>query len=190
MVAGTCDLFEVQLPFFLDGIDTVNGVAPTGPNDQIAIDSSNIDGAQIDVLFGECSLYSDCISIADIINTALREGIVVGFDAARNQLWHFLIDGWDSATSIGATFSEDGANGHLSVTLAAGGELTYEVPTDPTALFFCARGETEAGRVVQFIRTMSDLPSLLSNFMVDTAFVGLMTSALSILNSGVKRFGC
>ncbi len=173
IIAGNYELVEVQPRFFVDGIDTVDGVVHSGTNDRITIDSSNIDGAQLDILFGERSIHPDFISIADLVNSALREGVVIGLDTSGNPLWHSTMNGWENATSVDATFSTSGTSGHLSVTLDSGQQQAYLVPTDPAAGFFRIMGTTDAGQVVQFVGTMSDFQPLHSAAVVDAAFADL-----------------
>ncbi len=152
---GVYTLIEVQPKFFLDGIDTVSGVRHTGLNDRITI-TSDMDLARLEVGFGERSLHPNFINIADSLNTALREGIVVGFDAQGNQLWYALLNGWGGVTSVSATLSGGGATAKLSVSRGSASDLTFTVPTAPTQGQFRVRGETSEGRVVQFIGTMAE----------------------------------
>lgn len=152
---GVYTLIEVQPRFFLDGIDTVSGVRHTGPNDRITI-TSDMDLGSLEVGFGERSLHPNFISVADSLNTALRKGIVVGFDAQGNQLWYSLLDGWGGVTSVSATLSGGGATAKLTVSRGPASGFTFTVPTAPTGGQFRVRGETSEGRVVQFIGTMAE----------------------------------
>ena len=171
VTAGNYDLFEVQPNFYLDGKDTINGVLHTGMNDHVSIDTSETSAAQMMVSFGERSLHPEFINLADVLNTSLREGIVVGFDAAGNQLWYSPMNGWDGVEAVQVTFLAGGSAAHLAVTLDSGSEMTYLVPTLPTAGYFRVKGETSEGSVVQFVGTMDDFQPLVSSLTaVDALF--------------------
>ena len=173
VIAGDYDLIEVQPMFFVDGFDSVNGLIHTGINDRISMDTTNVNMPSLEVLFGERSLHPDFLSIEDFINTELRQGIVVGFDAAGNQKWDSVMDGWVGVTDVAASFSADGSTAFLTVTFDSGSESSYAIPTDRAAGFFRVKGETVAGRVVQFIGTMSDFAPLLTTSLVDAAFASI-----------------
>ena len=167
--AGIYKLIEDHPYQYVDGIDTVNGVINVGANDRITIDTANASGNQ-NVLFGERSLQPDFISMADFLNDTLRQGIVVGLDASGNQLWYSLLDGgWDGIAAVDLTFSNDESIAHLTVSLAGGGDLMYDVPTALELEFFRERGENSLGRVVQLIGTAEDF----EQFAVDAAFAEL-----------------
>ena len=152
---GDYELIEVQPKFFLDGIDTLNGVAHTGTNDRVAI-TPDMDLASLDVRFGERSLHPNFIDVADSTNLPLREGIVVGFDAQWNLLWYSVLDGWDDVTSVSVSMSRGGRTATLKVSEGQAGDLTFNVPTAPSAGWFRVKGETSQGRVVQFMGTKAD----------------------------------
>ncbi|MCH2129868.1 MAG: Ig-like domain-containing protein [Pirellulaceae bacterium] len=173
VIAGDYELIEVQPMFFVDGIDSVDGVIHTGVNDRISIETTHVNMPAFEVLFGERSLHPDFISIEDFVNTELRQGIVVGFDVAGNQVWNSVMDGWEGITSVVADFSADGNTAFLTVTRDTGETFNYAVPTDRTAGYFRVKGETAAGRVVQFIGTMSDLTPLRTTSLVDAAFASI-----------------
>ena len=160
VVAGDYTVIEEHPMFFLDGIDTQNGVVHTDPNDRIRVVTTNTFAPEVEVLVGERGLHPNFIHIADFINTALRRGIDVAYDSAGNQLWYSPMVGWESITSVSTTFSGGGSTAHLSVGLESGGNVTYNVPTDPIEGWFRVKGETVEGRVVQFIGTMEDFEPL------------------------------
>jgi VCBS repeat-containing protein len=152
---GVYDLMEVQPEFFLDGIDTVNGVVHAGANDHIAITSAT-NLALLEVGFGEWGLHPAFIDVGDFLNTSLHQGIVVGFDTQGNQLWYSVLDGWDGVTSVSVTFSGDGSTAYLTVSRGSAGDLTFTVSTSPADGQFRVKGETSEGRVVEFIGTMPE----------------------------------
>ncbi len=155
VIPGVYELIEVQPKFFVDGIDTVNGVRHRGPNDRVRI-TSGTDLARLEVAFGERSLQPAFISIGDSINTSSREGIVVGFDARGNQLWYSLLDGWSGVTSVSATLSSSGSTATLRISRGSAPDLRFSVPTSPIAGQSRVMGESSEGRVLQFIGTMDD----------------------------------
>ena len=155
VIPGVYELIEVQPKFFVDGIDTVNGVRHTGRNDRVRI-ASDTDLAGLEVTFGERSLQPAFIGVGDSINTSSPEGIVVGFDAKGNQLWYSLLDGWSGVTSVSATLSSSGSKANLRVSRGSAPDLTFSVPTSPIAGQARMMGESSEGRVLQFIGTMDD----------------------------------
>lgn len=152
VLPGVYDVIEIQPRFFLDGIDAVGGVPYTGPNDRVRI-TPDMESPSVDVNFGERSLHPSFISVADSINTALRQGIVIGFDSQWNQLWYSVLDGWNGVTSVNATISGGGSTARLNVSYGAAVDLAFTVPTSPLQGWFRVMGETSGGRVVQFIGT-------------------------------------
>jgi VCBS repeat-containing protein len=163
---GAYDLTEVQPQFFLDGIDTVNGVRYTGLNDRIRITAAT-DLTRLEVDFGERSLHPAFLSLGDSINSALGQGIVVAFDSQGSQLWYAVLDGWNGVTSVRVTLSGDGSTANLTVSLGSAGDLTFPVPTSPAGRQFRVMGETSEGRVVQFIGTMADFQARASGLVAE-----------------------
>jgi len=151
---GAYDLMELQPRFLLDGIDTVNGVPHSGPNDRIAI-AAGTDLASLDVRFGERSLHPAFLGVGESINSSLREGIVVAFDSQWSQLWYSPLSGWDGITSVRVTLSGDRSMATLTVSRGSGSDLAFTVPTAPAKGQFRVMGQTIEGRVVQFVGTMA-----------------------------------
>ena len=153
VLPGSYVLTEVQPNFYVDGIDTVNGVVHTGANDTVTI-SPAMNLANLTANFGERSLEPDFINIGDFLNPPPCQGIVIGFDTAGNMLWYSLLDGWDGVTAVNVTLSGDGSTAIVTIWRGASGSTTFNVPTAPSYGQFRVKGETNEGRVVQLVGTL------------------------------------
>jgi VCBS repeat-containing protein len=171
LAPGNYVLIEEQPQFFVDGIDSINGVRHIGANDRITITPAmNVEDYRVD--FGERSLHPDYIGPIDFLNSTSRNGIVVGFDAAGDQLWYSLLDGWDGVTAVDVKLSADRSTCVVTTWTGATG-MTFGLSMMPQQGSTVLKGATSLGRVYQLLGTYGDYQLVATPASVDEAFAQL-----------------